>query len=42
MLLYNRSWQSRWNDVGEMGRLVIQFDEALDQIANTDIFWTWT
>ncbi len=42
MRLYCWSWQNRWKDVGDMGGLVLPLDEALDQIANTDIFWTWT
>ncbi|MCY4140129.1 MAG: hypothetical protein OXF56_17935 [Rhodobacteraceae bacterium] len=36
------SWQNRWKDVGGMGGLVLPLDEALDAIANTEIFWTWT
>ncbi len=36
------SWQNRWKDVGDMGGLVLPLDEALDAIANTEIFWTWT
>ena len=40
MRLYYWSWQGRWKDVGDMGGLVLSLDEALDEIANTDIFWT--
>lgn len=36
------SWQNRWKDVGDMGGLVLPLDEALDAIADTGIFWTWT
>ena len=36
------SWQERWKDVGDMGGIVLPLDEALDQIASTEIFWTWT
>ncbi len=42
MRLFYWSWQNRWKDVGDMGGLVLPLDEALDQIANTEIFWTWT
>ena len=28
--------------LGDMGGLVLPLDEALDAIANTEIFWTWT
>ena len=36
------SSQGRWRDVGDMGGLVLPLDEALETIAKTDIFWTWT
>ena len=36
------SWQERWKEVGDMGGIVLPLDEALDQIASTEIFWTWT
>ena len=36
------SWQGRWNDVGDMGGLVLPLDEALETIATTDVFRTWT
>ena len=39
---YYWSRHDRWKDVGDMGGLVLPLDEALDQIANTDIFRTWT
>ncbi len=42
MRLFCGSWQNRWKDVGDMGGPVLPLDEALDQIANTEIFWTWT
>ncbi len=42
MRLFCGSWQNRWNDVGDMGGLVLPLDEALDQIAKPEIFWTWT
>ena len=42
MRLFYWSWQNRWKDVGDMGGLVLPLDEALDQIANTEIFRTWT
>ena len=42
MRVYYWSWQNRWKDVGDMGGLVLLLDEALDAVANTEIFWTWT
>ena len=35
-------WQERWKDGGDIGGIVLPLDEALDQIASTKIFWTWT
>ena len=40
--LYYWSWQGRWKDVGDMSGIVLPLDEDLDQIASTEIFWTWT
>ncbi len=42
MRLYYWSWRNRWKDVGDMGGLVLPLDEALEEIATTDIFWMWT
>ena len=42
MRLFYWSRQNRWKDVGDMGGIVLPLDEALEQIASTDIFWTWT
>ncbi len=42
MRVHYRSRQGRWKDVGDMGGLVLPLDEALDQIAGTEIFRTWT
>ncbi len=36
------SWQNRWKDVGDIGGLMLPLDEALDAIANTEVFWIWT
>ena len=36
------SYRNRWTDVGDMGGLVLPLDEALETIAETEIFWTWT
>ena len=36
------SHRNRWKDVGDMGGLVLPLDEALETIAETGIFWTWT
>ena len=33
-------YRNRWKDVGDMGGLVIPLDEALEVIAETEIFWT--
>ncbi len=32
------SYQNRWKDVGDMGGLVLPLDEALETIAETEIF----
>ncbi len=40
--LFYWSWQNRWKDVCDMGGLVLPLDEALDHIANTEIFGTRT
>ena len=39
-----RYWSYRqcWQDVGDMGDLVLPLDQALDEIAKNEIFWTWT
>ena len=36
------SYRERWQDVGDMGELVLPLDQALDEIAKNSIFWTWT
>ena len=36
------SWRGRWKDVGDFGPLVLPLDEALETIATTEIFWSWT
>ena len=37
-------WSHRrcWEDVDDMGGLVRPVDEALEHIAENDIFWAWT
>ena len=39
-----RYWSYRqcWQDVGDLGGLVLPLDQALDEIAKNEIFWTWT
>ena len=36
------SYRERWQDVGDMGGLILPLDQALDEIAKNGIFWTWT
>ncbi len=36
------SWRQSWQDVGDMGGLVLPLEQALDEIAKNEIFWTWT
>jgi hypothetical protein len=36
------SHRRRWEDVDDMGGVVLPLDEALEFIANEGIFWTWT
>ena len=42
MRLRYRSHQNRWEDVDDMGGLVLPLDRALNRIAENDIFWIWT
>ena len=42
MRVHYWSRQGRWKDVGDMGGLVMPRDEALAQIASTEISRTWT
>ena len=36
------SHRRKWEDVDDMGGVIIPLDEALAFIANVGIFWTWT
>ena len=36
------SHRRRWEDVDDMGGVVLPLDEALEFIANEGVFWTWT
>jgi hypothetical protein len=36
------SHRRRWEDVDDMGGVVLPLDEALKFIANEGVFWTWT
>jgi hypothetical protein len=36
------SHRRRWEDVDDMGGVVMPLNEALEFIANEGIFWTWT
>ena len=35
-------YRRRWEDVDDMGGVVLPLDEALEFIANEGVFWTWT
>ena len=37
-------WSHRriWEDIDDMGGVVMPLDEALEFIANEPVFWTWT
>ena len=39
-----RFWSCRghWKDVGDFGGIILSLEEALDEIATNEIFWTWT
>lgn len=36
------SHRRKWEDVDDMGGVVLPLDDALEFIANEAIFWTWT
>lgn len=36
------SHRRRWEDIGDMGGVVLPLDKALEFIANEGVFWTWT
>ena len=36
------SHRRRWEDIDDMGGVVMPLDDALEFIANEGIFWTWT
>ncbi len=36
------SWRQSWQDGGDMGGLVLPLEQALDEIAKNETFWTWT
>ncbi len=36
------SYRQRWKDVGDMGGLMPPLDQAFEEIAKNDLFWTWT
>jgi hypothetical protein len=36
------SHRRRWEDVDDVGGVLLPLDEALEFIANEGIFWTWT
>lgn len=39
-----RSWSHRrkWDDIGDMGGIIMPLDQALEYIASDGVFWTWT
>ena len=36
------SYRGHWKDVGDFGEIILPIEEALDEIATNEIFWTWT
>ena len=36
------SHRRKWEDVDDMGGIVMPLDDALQSIANEAVFWTWT
>ena len=36
------SYRGHWKDVGDFGGIILPLEEALDEIATNEIFWTWT
>jgi len=36
------SHRRKWEDIDGMGGCILPLDQALDQIANNSVFWTWT
>ena len=36
------SYRRHWKDVGDFGGIILPLEEALDEIATNEIFWTWT
>lgn len=36
------SHRRRWENIGDMGGVILPLDEALEFIANEAVFWTWT
>ncbi len=41
-VLYWSLWKERWASTGPFGRTVLPVDDALQFIANEDIFWAMT
>ena len=35
------SYRGHWKDVGDFGGIILPLEEALDEIATNEIFWTW-
>ena len=35
------SYRVHWKDVGNFGGIILALEEALDEIATNEIFWTW-
>lgn len=36
------SHRRKWEDINDMGGVVLPLNEALEFIANEDVFWIWT
>lgn len=41
-VLYWSLWKERWNSAGPFGRTILSIDDALQFIAQEDIFWVMT
>jgi len=41
-ILYWSLWKERWASTGPFGRTILSIDDALQFIANEDIFWATT
>ena len=42
MRIWFWSYRGHWKAVGDFGGIILPLEEALDEIATNEIFWTWT